>query len=40
MPPNERKIIHSVLNDFEKLETYSEGKDPNRYIVVKLKKED
>lgn len=40
MPPAERKIIHSVLNDFDKLETYSEGKDPNRYIVVKLKKEE
>lgn len=40
MPPAERKIIHSVLNEYEKLETYSEGKDPNRYIVVKLKKEE
>lgn len=40
MPPNERKIIHSVLNEYDKLETYSEGKDPNRYIVVKLKREE
>ena len=40
MPPAERKIIHSVLNEYDKLETYSEGRDPNRYIVVKIKKEE
>lgn len=35
MPPRERKIIHEVLNTYSELETYSEGKDPKRYIIIK-----
>lgn len=38
MPPRERKIIHEVINTYEELDTYSEGKDPKRYIVIKKKK--
>ena len=38
MPPRERKIIHEVVNTFEGLDTYSEGKDPKRYIVIKKRK--
>ncbi len=38
MPPRERKIIHEVVNKYEGLDTYSEGKDPKRYIVIKKKK--
>ena len=38
MPPRERKIIHEVINKYPELDTYSEGKDPKRYIVIKRKK--
>ncbi|MGL4403077.1 MAG: protein jag [Fusobacteriaceae bacterium] len=38
MPPKERKIIHEVINRFEGLDTFSEGADPKRYIVIKKKK--
>ncbi|MDR3258314.1 MAG: KH domain-containing protein [Fusobacteriaceae bacterium] len=38
MPAKERKIIHEVMNRYAQLETYSEGKDPKRYIVIKRKK--
>ena len=42
MPPRERRIIHEVVNQFEDkgIDTYSEGKDPNRYIVIRKKKQD
>ena len=35
MPPRERKIIHEVVNKYPDLDTYSEGRDPKRYIVIK-----
>lgn len=38
MPPRERKIIHEVVNKYSELDTYSEGRDPKRYIVIKRKK--
>ncbi len=38
MPPRERKIIHEIVNKYEELDTYSEGRDPKRYIVIKRKK--
>lgn len=38
MPPRERKIIHEVINKYSELDTYSEGRDPKRYIVIKRKK--
>ncbi|MGL4998274.1 MAG: RNA-binding cell elongation regulator Jag/EloR [Cetobacterium sp.] len=38
MPPRERKIIHEVVNKYTELDTYSEGKDPKRYIVIRKKK--
>lgn len=38
MPPKERKIIHEIVNKYDQLETFSEGKDPKRYIVIKKKK--
>jgi Predicted RNA-binding protein len=38
MPAKERKIIHEVINTYEVLNTFSEGKDPKRYIVIKYKK--
>ncbi len=38
MPPRERKIIHEIVNKYPDLDTYSEGRDPKRYIVIKKKK--
>ena len=38
MPPRERKIIHEIVNKYEELDTYSEGRDPKRYIVIKRKR--
>ena len=37
MTANERRIIHSSLADHAKVETESKGKEPNRYVVIKLK---
>ena len=34
MSPYERRIIHSALADNTEVKTTSEGKEPNRYIVV------
>ena len=34
MNPYERRIIHAALSDCEGVTTVSEGKEPNRYIVV------
>ena len=38
MPPRERKIIHEVVNKYQELDTYSEGRDPKRYNVINIKK--
>lgn len=38
MNPHERKIIHMALQGDRKVITVSEGEDPNRYVVIKLKK--
>lgn len=38
MPAKERKTIHEVLNKYPELETFSEGKEPRRYIVIKRKR--
>ena len=34
MNPYERRIIHAALSEIEGVKTISEGKEPNRYIVV------
>ena len=38
MPPRERKIIHEIINQYPELDTYSEGRDPKRYIIIKRKR--
>ena len=38
MTSYERKIIHSRLQENTKVETHSIGEEPNRKIVVSLKK--
>ncbi len=34
MPSHERKIIHNTLANRIDIETYSEGTEPNRYLVI------
>ena len=34
MGPNERRVVHEHLRDRTEVETYSEGDEPNRYVVV------
>lgn len=34
MSPQERKIIHSYLQDHPKVKTFSKGEDPNRRVVI------
>lgn len=38
MNPFERRIIHSALQNDRYVTTHSEGDEPNRYVVVTLKK--
>lgn len=40
MNPNERRIIHSALQEFKNIYTYSIGDDPNRKIVIAPKKKE
>jgi spoIIIJ-associated protein len=37
MPPNERRIIHLELHDHPLVETESEGEDPARKVIVRIK---
>lgn len=37
LPSYERKQIHAYLSKVEHIETHSEGRDPNRYLVVEYK---
>ena len=34
MGSNERRVVHEHLRDRTEIETYSEGDEPNRYVVV------
>lgn len=35
MTPYERRLVHMALRDDERVETFSEGVDPNRHVVVR-----
>lgn len=35
MPSYERKIIHAVLQSNREVETYSDGKEPRRFVVIR-----
>ncbi len=34
MPAHERRIVHQTLKDDMEVYTYSEGEEPNRYVVI------
>ncbi|ABB16180.1 RNA-binding cell elongation regulator Jag/EloR [Carboxydothermus hydrogenoformans] len=38
MTPQERRIIHTALQNFEGVYTYSEGEDPNRKVIIAPKR--
>jgi spoIIIJ-associated protein len=38
MNPHERRIIHTALQDDTRISTFSEGEDPNRRVVISLKR--
>jgi spoIIIJ-associated protein len=38
MPPNERRIVHMALSDFDDISTESEGEGDQRRVVVSLKR--
>ncbi|KJR47638.1 RNA-binding protein Jag [Desulfosporosinus sp. I2] len=38
MNPHERRIIHTSLQDETRISTFSEGDDPNRRVVIALKR--
>lgn len=35
MPNYERKIMHQILVKIDNIETYSEGREPHRYLVIR-----
>lgn len=37
MPSFERKIMHNVLSELEDIKTYSQGTEPDRFIVIEKK---
>lgn len=37
LPAHERRVIHNALKDFEGVETYSEGEEPFRRVVISPK---
>ena len=39
MNPYERRIIHSALQEYNFINTYSEGEEPFRRVVVSIKKD-
>ena len=36
----ERRIVHNAVNEISGVVTKSEGEEPNRYIVISVRKED
>ena len=33
----ERRIVHTLISEYDLLETVSEGEEPNRYVIIKYK---
>jgi spoIIIJ-associated protein len=38
MPANERRIVHLTLQGYRDIETHSEGEEPNRRLVITLRR--
>lgn len=38
MNPYERRVIHSALQSYEHITTYSEGEEPNRHVIIDYKR--
>ncbi len=38
LPAHERRVIHNALKEFDGVETYSEGEEPERRVVISPKK--
>ena len=38
MNPYERRILHSALQSNDQVDTHSEGEEPNRHVVITLRK--
>ena len=38
MNPYERRILHSALQANDQVDTHSEGEEPNRHVVITLRK--
>ena len=38
MNPYERRIIHSALQANQAVDTHSEGEEPNRHVVITIRK--
>ena len=34
----ERKVIHTKLQEYENIDTHSVGEEPNRKVVIEIKK--
>ncbi len=39
MNPYERRIIHSALQSYRNITTYSEGEEPNRHVIIEYKQD-
>lgn len=39
MNPYERRIIHSSLQSYKNITTYSEGEEPNRHVIIEYKQD-
>lgn len=35
----ERRVVHNILTKFDKIDSSSEGEEPNRHIVIKIKED-
>ena len=35
----ERRIVHTIISEYDNLATQSEGEAPNRYVVIKIKED-
>ena len=40
MTAYERRIIHTVIQNYEELTSYSTGEEPNRYLTIAIKETD